>query len=423
MRHIFWCKFLQWIWIALCSAQRLPPPSQDAWFRPPDGWEKAEPGAALKIREHAYDPIPIKNCIDTFQVLYRTSDTHGRPSWAVTTGFIPASQANCSESNIAACANGLVSYQIPYDTVNNDASASYLGQFGEPYGDIGLSLGRGWFVTSPDYMGPNASFTAGVQAGHATLDSIRATLAVGPSFGLRKTAGVAIWGYSAGGQAAGFAAELAAEYAPDLKIAGAIVGGPPPDIASSIPLANKRDVSGLIVASLLGMTHQHPEAYLALLATVKTEGPHNITGFITPYFLTGLQSLRYFSEQDIFNYFPNGSDSVWTPAMKRIFELDGVMGRHGTPNMPIFVYKALHDDFSIPEEVDALVENWCDAGVNVLYHRNRIGGHNPELTNGRQRALNYLGAVLSGNTTAIEIPDKGCLTVDLEDEVDPDTIW
>jgi hypothetical protein len=40
---------------------------------------------------------------------------------------------------------------------------------------INAALAKGWYVSAPDYDGPNAAFTAGIKAGHATLDAIRAS--------------------------------------------------------------------------------------------------------------------------------------------------------------------------------------------------------------------------------------------------------
>src|SRR5690242_10331984 len=58
------------------AAGYLPPPTFDAWYAPPEGWETTGPGTALKVRAHAYPTINIRYCHDTFQVLYRSSDTH-----------------------------------------------------------------------------------------------------------------------------------------------------------------------------------------------------------------------------------------------------------------------------------------------------------------------------------------------------------
>jgi hypothetical protein len=404
-------------------------PYQDEFYDPPEGWRNQPNGAVLKTRFSAYDlPAVIQNVQDTFQIMYRSIDSWGNDTWGVTTVFIPPSHniSSCRddlEDLTLECAHGLVVYQCPYDTVNPNSAASYIAQFGEAYGDMKLSLGRGWFVSLTDYEGPLAAFSAGVQAGHSILDSIPAVLKVARDhYGFRgNDTTTAMWGYSGGGQATGMAAELAATYAPHLKLAGAVVGGPPPDLRSSMDIVNGRETSGLLIASLIGITVQRPDVWEDLLSRLKPEGPYNRTGFLTGYRTTGSRALAYFLDQDVYEYFVNGYDDVWTPELIEIYDQDGVMGKHGTPNMPMFVYLAVNDGFFKVPEADALIQKYCDEGANILYHRNIVGHHKTELTNGRQRALNYLGYVLNGDRD-IEVPETGCKCLDVSEWVDPDTI-
>jgi len=59
-------------------------------------------------------------------------------------------------------------------------------------------------------------------SGHAVLDSVRAVRAAGLGIGKRNPA--TLWGYSGGGLAAAWAAELHAGYAPELDFAGVAIG-------------------------------------------------------------------------------------------------------------------------------------------------------------------------------------------------------
>jgi hypothetical protein len=75
--------------------------------------------------------------------------------------------------------------------------------------------------------------------------------------------------------------------------------------------------------------------------------------------------------------------------------------------MPVFVYKAIHDEMSAAAETDALVDSFCSQGANILYHRNDVGGHNEELWQGRGRALSFLSDVLE-DTDLMSMPKTGC---------------
>jgi hypothetical protein len=392
----------------------IPAPSQDPWFKPPSNWTLTSPGTVLKVRASPYKEINIGHCIDTFQVLFRTTDTHQNASWAVTTVFIPSSQAACNlTSNPDACAHGIVSYQIPYDTADPDASPSYLLQYGEPYGEMNDLLNRGWFVSVPDYEGPLASYCEGIQSGHATLDSLQAVLQVAGDFGLRSSlARVALWGYSGGALATEFAAELAGQYAPNLKIAGAVFGGTAPNLTTVGQRMNGQDTAGLLVAGIVGLTTQYPDARDFLVSRMYTNGTYNASTFLSAENMTAVQALDYFMYQDAYNYFLNGEADLYGPIMLEVSNRDGVMGYHGTPNMPVFVYKAIDDEMSPANETDALVDQYCRQGANILYHRNVLGGHNQELWSGRGRAMDYLSAVLDG-TNAINYPKTGCEVVNV----------
>lgn len=74
----------------------------------------------------------------------------------------------------------------------------------------------------------------------------------------------------------------------------------------------------------------------------------------------------------------------------------------------MYIYKAVHDEISLVEDADALVERECLLGANILYERNTIGGHLAEETNGDQRALEWLSGVFDGTWK-----HKGCTIRDV----------
>lgn len=400
----------------------LPPASLDPWYSPPPNWALTPPGTPLKLRTHAYPTPNIRNCSDTYQLLYRSSDTHGRPSWAVTTVFVPTSHVlACDTATGQGCAHAVVSYQVPSDSVSPDAAPSYLLQAREPYGEMRDLLRRGWFVAVPDYEGPQAAYCAGKQAGYATLDGARAVLATGGRFGLRVAdAKVGLWGYSGGAFATGFAVELAGGYAPELRLAGAAVGGPSPNLTTVAELMNGKDTAGLVVASVWGVTMQHPEARAWVEGRLRTEGEFNATGFKAIVNLSGAEALWVYSGQDVYDYFENGAEDLWHPIVQEVIDRDAVMGRHGIPpkEVPVFVYKAVEDEMSPVAETDDMVKRYCDGGATVLYHRNTEGGHNDELWSGRLRALDFLSHVLETEPSKLQmasgvkvtVPRSGCVT-------------
>ncbi len=373
------------------------PPSLDPWYRAPFDWDQTDPGDVLKIRLAPLLNLTVGNAMVAYHIMYRSTDSEYNPSWAVTTLFIPWWQYRCTAVSPTLCAHAVLSYQLPYDSANVDASPSYALLAGEPFGEISDTLSLGWFVNVPDYEGPLASYGAGVQAGHATLDSVRAVLDVGGYFGLRlQAAKVALWGYSGGALASEWASELAVQYAPRLQIAGMALGGLTPNITSVANYINGGECAGLLPSALIGITTQHPDAYQWMMSRLKTSGAHSAATFLSAKYLNALQSMALFKGQNIYDYFVGGYSDLHTGVMRVAFDTDGYMGYHGVPKMPVFIYKSVYDQLSSVVDTDDLVARYCKVGANILYHRNFVGGHYMELVNGRPRAFAFLSSILDG---------------------------
>ena len=130
--------------------------------------------------------------------------------------------------------------------------------------------------------------------------------------------------------------------------------------------------------------------------SLKKTGPYNATGFLAVNHMSSEQAVNYYANQSIDSYFTNGFGILETSAFLRSLNQDAVMGYHGTPQMPLFVYHAIHDELSPIDGVDALVERYCNVGVNILYQRNVVGGHIAEGDNGDPPFLDWLHNLLEG---------------------------
>jgi hypothetical protein len=290
----------------------------------------------------------------------------------------------------------------------------YNGSLVDP--PIRTVLGLGWFVNLPDYEGPLASFTAGVQSGHATLDSLRAVLT--PRFGLNRNAKYALWGYSGGASASEWAAELQVQYAPELSIAGIALGGLSPNVTSVLEAINNSPFTETAVNGLLGMASQNPAFEQYLVSQLKISGPYNATTLLAARTQNTTVDQVVFANQNIFDYLISGASFLQSPHVQTATNRDGMMGYHGVPSMPVFVYKAVGDEFSPIADTDALVERYCTVGANILYRRNSVGGHLAEYINEEAAAFAFLSAVLD-DTYAGKYRTDGCLTQNVTITIDP----
>ncbi|KAK8102576.1 lipase 1 precursor [Apiospora sp. TS-2023a] len=389
------------------------PPSKDPWYTAPADFESAAPGAVLRVRAAPGNlTASIANASAAYHILYRTTNSRYLPDWAVTTLFVPETPAVHSSSNATTPggATALLSYQIRYDSAAVDASPSYAlyAEGASGTDDISASLGRGWYVSVPDYEGPLASFTAGVQSGHATIDAVRAVLSSG--FGLANSPDVryAMWGYSGGALASEWAAELQVQYAPELKFVGAALGGLTPNITTVMEACSKQLCAGLSPPGVIGLASQFPEVLEYIKSQLKTEGPLNATSFLSVQTMSLAQTSRLFAFQDITKYFK--TNIFESPLVAKVMNSDGRMGYHGVPQMPLFIYKAISDEISPVKDTDDLVNKYCQVGATIQYERNTVGGHSAGAVNGEASAFQFLAQVLGGTYA---VPKQGCSIKDV----------
>ncbi|EPE06612.1 lipase 1 precursor [Ophiostoma piceae UAMH 11346] len=382
-------------------------PSEDPWYTAPYEFENEKPGTILRVR-----PAPgnltllAGNASAAYNILYRTTNSLYKPTWAVTTLFIPKKASSASNSSTT---NGaLLSYQIAYDSNYINASPSYA-LYSSLDQDISTALGKGYYVSVPDYEGPLASFTAGVLSGHATLDSLRAILSTAgkPRFGLPANNSIALWGYSGGALASEWAAELQVQYAPELNISGIAVGGLTPNVTSVLFSINGGVGAGIAPPAILGITNQFPDVYEYVLSLLKSEGTNNKTGFLAAQNYTLNQDIGAFLGKNISDYFEGGLSAVLSPLAQKVIHSDGIMGYHGIPQVPIYAYKAIKDELSPVNDTDTLVARYCAVGANILYERSSIGGHTSGAINGRASATAFVDAIFGG-TYAATYNTTGC---------------
>ncbi|KAM0812124.1 putative lipase 1 protein [Seiridium cardinale] len=364
----------------------LIPPSQDPWYAAPLGYELSQLGAVLRLRSApGNQTTAVGNCSAAYQILYRTSDSRFEPSVAVTTLYIP--------EYASAAANELLSFQYPYNSPSLDHSPSYSFQFSAAP-EVGTALGKGWYVNVPDHEGILAADGANLGQGLATLDSVRAVLSTG--CGLQNDTKYAMMGYSGGALASEWAAELQAQYAPELQFSGTAIGGTPPNVTSVWDSVNGTPYSGMIPLSFVGVTRPYSGMFEWLVSQLKTEGQYNGTTFLKVQSMSAPEAFVFFATQDIWEYFVDGRAVLDEPTTRRILDDNFYMGYHGFPHMPLYMHHAIHDEFAIIAHTDEYVERLCGIHVGILYERNTIGDHISQQTNGVPAAFDWLDGIFAG---------------------------
>lgn len=391
-------------------------PSEDPWYEAPEGYEDAKPGEILKNRE-VPNPIAAFNKIEVemqtaHHVMYRSTDNHGEASISVTTILVPKD----------ADGKKIVSYQVAEDAASPNCGPSYVLQ--KDHTDSGTTvtqsefllmiaaLQKGWVVIAPDFQGTNAAYLANIRAGQAVLDGIRAALSSTEFTGISSDAVVTMWGYSGGSLASGFAAELQATYASDLKIAGAAIGGLVPKIYPVLTLANEGEHTGLIPAGILGLCNEYPEVKALIDDALVPEKADDFKKALNMCFS---DDSDFYKDQDIFTYFTNKDIFKHETLQKVLNEND--MGSHN-PAIPMMIYKAKKDEISEAADTDKLVEDYCAAGTIVQHNVDLTSNHSTMAIIGAPDALIWLTARMEGEAPATECKK----TTELVGLLDPEAL-
>ncbi|UNI13409.1 hypothetical protein JDV02_000157 [Purpureocillium takamizusanense] len=374
-------------------------PSKDPWYAVPGGLDAIKPGTILKHRAPpkpiaAFGLLPV-NLEASYQILYRTTDSLGNATATAVTVMVPHS----------ADYTKVLSYQVAEDSATINCAPSYAFQFDHAKGpDMGTmvteaelllveaALERGWVVIAPDFLGPKGAFLANALAGYATLDGIRAAINSHSFTGISTNPTVTMWGYSGGSLASLWAAELQPTYAPELKIAGAAVGGTVPNITTVVTSINGKGSAGLIPTGVVGLMNQYPE----LVPVVEQ---HLLPQYRDEFFKVRGQCLaansKQFENKDIVGMFDDRNLVYTNPTAVRIIE-ENAQGITGTPRIPLFIYKSVKDEISPIGETDALVDKWCAGGTPIEYQRDRESDHEKLAILAAPKALSWLIDTMNG---------------------------
>jgi acetyl esterase/lipase len=157
---------------------------------------------------------------DAFRFLYRSTGVKGEPIPVSGSIFIPSGPALAGGRNVIAWAH-------PTSGVMPACAPSLYPDRAGLIWNLGDMLDQGYVVVATDYPGLGTDgihpYLIGESEGRAVLDSVRAAQHLTRSGTSNR---FAVWGHSQGGHAALFTGQLAAHYAPELKIVGVAAAAP-----------------------------------------------------------------------------------------------------------------------------------------------------------------------------------------------------
>ncbi|MGQ4617640.1 lipase family protein [Nocardia sp. R7R-8] len=329
----------------------LPTPLDDPFYTPPPGFESLPPGTVLASRAGGtgLTAFPLRST----ELLIRSTDSKDQPVPVVATLLVPRAPWTGPGPR------PVLSFNAAIDSLGHRCAPSYKLR-NEPATEFWaaqIPLSRGYAVLVPDHQGPRQAYAAGLMAGHAVLDSIRAVVNT-PEFGLRPDAPTVVTGYSGGAIASGWAAQLAPRYAPELNLVGAAFGGVPADFDLLLSTMNGRNAaSGVFLAATLGLAREYPE----LLGLMNDDGwrlaqvgkdlcmtAEEFGGVVAPI---PVQALTH------------AAAPTELPMVREILAANRLGA--SAPRVPVFLYHATHDPWVPLAGAEKLYADWCGAGTPV----------------------------------------------------------
>ncbi|CAM5316118.1 lipase [Streptomyces xanthochromogenes] len=353
-----------------------------------DDTATASPGDIVSQSPTEFHPLPGQwTNTRAWHVTYRSTTAKGTPNTVSGTVIVPNDGRTGPRP--------VVTYAV--GTVGLGDSCAPSANF--PYGTaveatlINQVVQRGWAVAVTDYEGLGTAgdhtYTVGRAEGTAVLDAARAAERLGIP-GVDANSPVGIMGYSQGGQASSWAAELHDSYAPDLKVKGTATGGVPADL---MKVASSNDGglgSGLIFMAAAGQDAAFPEL--------------NLNSYLNP---AGKALVDYFKNNCVaidttVGSFKHITDmTVKNPLQQPDWQARLAESKLGThrPDAPVYLYHGTIDEL-IPYAVgQQLRTDWCAKGTNVEWHALPLLGHIGGVTVGGIPAANWLADRFAGKST------------------------
>lgn len=325
--------------------------ADDPFYTPPNPLPPGNPGDVIRWRASA---APLTGA-NAWQILYRSTTALGAPTAVSGTVLVPAAPYPGTRP-VVAYAAGTQGWGDQCAPSKSIAS----GTFDELFAVNNL-LAKGWAVVVTDYPGlgtpGDETYNVGIAEGYAVLDALRAATRLPPA-GLSAAAPALIEGYSQGGGAAAWAAQLHPQYAPDVRLRGVAAGGTPANLQAVAQHINGSLFFAFLAGTAIGFNAAYPSLNLDQYLT--DEGRQAVAQLDTECQLT---ALAQFAGKRVEDYTVGGANPINTPPWKAVLDQNNLGALR--PDVPLLQYHGLIDEV-IPFQVEAaLHQQWCALGVTT----------------------------------------------------------
>jgi len=330
----------------------------------PDPLPAGDPGAVIRT-------LPIETAPDgskAWRVLYHSTDRRGADIAVSGTVVVPDGDAPAGGWPVIAWGHPTTGAVARCGPSSGFAPLDLI----EGLNDL---LIDGFAVVATDYPGLGApgasSYLIGAAEGHSMLDAVRAARSID---GQHLSPDVSFWGHSQGGHAALFAAQEAAEYAPELHPVTAVVAAPAAELATLLA-DDIDDVSGVTIGSYAFTAYQaeyageHPGLALDSILTGEAA---EVAPRMEQLCLFGQRSELHDLAKPLVGSYLRSDPSTTEPWASLL--------QQNTPGgaplgVPLLVVQGEADSLVRPDATKAFAERLCRQGEQVAYRGYRDATH------------------------------------------------
>ncbi|MBV9793282.1 MAG: triacylglycerol lipase [Actinobacteria bacterium] len=356
-------------------------PAGDGFYDPPSPLPAGTHGDIVWCRP-ASSPVSGSQA---WQILYLSTTAGGQPTAISGTVFVPAAPY-VGTRPVVAYAPGTQGWGDQCAPSREIAAGDFDEQFA-----VSNLLAKGWAVVVTDYPGLGTpgveAYNVGIPEGYGVLDSLRAATLL-PGTGLSQSAPMGIEGYSQGGGAADWAAQLQPSYAPGLDLTGVAAGGTPANLQAVASNINGSVWFAFLAGTAEGFSTVYPS--LDLNRQLTPAGQAAMAQLET---MCQAQGLLTFAGKKIEDYTVGGINPITEPQWQSVLDTNDLGAMK--PAVPLYQYHGLLDEI-IPYRVEqTLHQQYCAQGVTTRL-TGYLGDHILTQVLAQADVVSWLGARLAG---------------------------
>ncbi|ROO90876.1 triacylglycerol lipase [Actinocorallia herbida] len=344
-------------------------------------------GELLACRRVTLSEVPGNISMTAYQVRYVSTDLRGAKVPVTGTVAVPSASWTKGGSRPTVAFNPGTLGSGPQCAFSKQLAGDYQDMYeGE---QVASFLKAGFAVAATDGVGyidgAVHTYMIGQNAGHALLDLVRASRRI-PFGSLRADGPVGVAGYSEGGAASLWAAQVAASYAPELKVVGAAAGGVPGDLKMTAAKLNGGLFAGFLADAVVGLGEAYPSLpFTALLndrgrqavADVKSKCLLGTLSAFTGQKVENFTTAKYSLEQ--LYALGDASGLTWGQAVDAQKLGVGIGGAASTATwkigFPTFQYRGLLEEIIPVETQEETRRLYCAAGIPTQFKNDYAGEH------------------------------------------------